>query len=132
VNKKFVNPLPPVGRENNMSLYGVLSCISIFVIIAGVVVSAIWVRPTSGNAFLVMILWFAALGVAIIVSLISWIKYSAKTVLITMTAAIVITALGTIAAFLSGDKFDAIRAAIIAVVLVIMNYPRRKYLGRAA
>ncbi len=130
-----MNPYSPGGRENNRGLYGAIPRISIFVIIIAVAVSCLWVRPAaaggnSGGALTVMIFWFVILAIAIGTVLFSWkmrgLDHLWKTVVRTMLAGSVIAILGSAAAFIGGDKFDAIRAAIISLVLIIINYSRRR------
>lgn len=134
-----MNPYSPGGRENNRGLYGAIPRISIFVIIIAVAISLLWVRPAAvgingssnaGNSLTVMILWFLILAIAIGTVLFSWKMRGPdhlwKTVVRTMLAGSVIAILGAAAAFISGDKFDAIRAAIISMVLIIINYSRRR------
>jgi uncharacterized protein YacL len=127
-----VNPLSPGGRENNRGLYGAIPRISIFVIIAAVIVSWIGTGPAAaaGSPLLIMILWFVILAIAIGTVLLSWkmrgLDHLMKTAVRTALAGSIIAVLGLAAAFISGDKFDAIRAAIISTVLMIINYSRRR------
>ncbi len=89
-----------------------------------------------------MTLWFVILVIAVGASLLTWrsspvrgprdhsnhLQVSTVTM---MAAATLIVILGFVTALLSGDKFDTIRAGAAAMVLIIMNYPRRGYRQRA-
>lgn len=111
-----------------------VSRISIFVIIACIVISCIWVKPAAaaGNGFWVMLLWFLILAVAIGTSMMAFPSgpkgksRSGKIVPVTMIIGIAIAIMGLAAAFLSGDKFDTVRAGIISLVPVLLSYPRRR------
>ena len=112
-----------------------VSRISIFVIIACIVISCIWVRPAAaGSGFWVMLLWFLILAVAIGTSMMAFAggtSRSGKIAAITMMAGIAIAVMGLAAAFLSGDRFDTVRAGIISLAPVLLSYPRRRNWDKA-
>lgn len=113
---------------------------SVLILICAVVLSWLLVTPgkMDGSGFLIMVLWFLILAAALGASLLMWrsspvrgprdhSNYQQVNTVTMMTAAALIVILGVVAAFLSGDKFDALRAAAISGVLIIMNYPRRRF-----
>jgi ABC-type transporter Mla maintaining outer membrane lipid asymmetry permease subunit MlaE len=105
-----------------------------------VVLSWFLVKPAKAESggFLTMALWFLILAVAVGASLLTWrsspvrgprdhSNHQQVSAVSMMIAATLIVVLGVVIAFLSGDKFDTIRAAAISGVLIIMNYPRRHW-----
>jgi hypothetical protein len=48
-----------------------------------------------------------------------------------MMAGIAIAVMGLAAAFLSGDRFDTVRAGIISLAPVLLSYPRRRNWDKA-
>ena len=50
--------------------------------------------------------------------------------IILSTFALVIAIAGFVAAVLSGDKFDMLRATAVAIILLAVNFPRRKVWNR--
>jgi peptidoglycan/LPS O-acetylase OafA/YrhL len=139
-----VNPLIQTGRGSEGSgLSRLVSRVSIVVVIGAVILSWLLVKPgkTDNSGFWIMGLWFVILAIALGVLLMVWRSPArgsrdylnnlpGNTVTI-MLLAVLIVILGMVTAFLSGDKFDTIRAAALSGVLMIVNYPRRGHWRRA-
>ena len=55
----------------------------------------------------------------------NYLQKSSVSMMVMTAMATIVVILGTVTAFLSGDKFDAVRAALISGILIIMGYRRR-------
>ena len=137
----FVNPLQQTERETNSGgASRVMLRLSVLITVCAVVFSWFFIRPPAGidsgiNGFWIMILWLAIviMGAA---ALLFFGRASYRGIKIEKSAAVLggaaaaIAILGTVTAFLSGDKFDAVRAAMVSIILIIMGYSRRRYRGK--
>jgi hypothetical protein len=118
-----VNPLQQTERETTTGgASQALVWISILLLPCVIVLAWLLAGPPAESYGLpVMILWILVIIAAVAALVLRrWVSYD----LIYPAAAFIIIA-GTVAAFLSGDKFDAIRAAIVSVVLIALGYQRR-------
>lgn len=126
-----MNPLLSNERENTGGWFS-LRGISTVVTVALVVFALAVVRPqaASENGLVIMVSWYLILIAAI--ALVLWIwktpqntgKQRSRTTVLSI-AAVVVTTAGVVIAFLSGDKFDALRAGMISMVLLIFSRPGR-------
>jgi hypothetical protein len=138
-----LNPAPYSGREiDNRGIHRWIALVSLVLTVGALLTAWILVRPqpAGANGLWVMIIWMAAILIAVVgIFLGFWISpergryinYLQRNVAVIMLTSVLIMALGTAAAFLSGDKFDAVRAAAISFALIAISYPRQRYWRRA-
>ena len=97
------------------------------IILCAVVLSWTLVKPAGdgGNGLWVMLLWFLIIAIAA-GALLFWGTARRLNRAALKGVAVLVVILGTLTAFLSGDKFDAVRAAMVSIVLMVMSYGRHK------
>lgn len=132
-----MNPLHQTEREVNVSgLTRLISWLGILTIILAVVLSWLLIRPAVKPAGIdglwIMISW-AVIVVIAVLAMIFWGMANRVNHLALRVFAIFVVILGTVTAFLSGDKFDVLRAVAISLIMFIISYrPREKGREKAA
>ena len=119
-----MNPLHQTEREVNVGgLTRLISWLGILTIICAVALSWLLVRPTGIDGLWVMVSWAVIVAIAVM-AMIFWGSGKRVNHLALRVFAIFVVILGTVTAFLSGDKFDALRAVTISLIMFIMSYRR--------
>ncbi|HEV7642899.1 MAG TPA: hypothetical protein VGO50_03070 [Pyrinomonadaceae bacterium] len=129
-----MNPLHQTEREVNVGgLTRLISWLGILTIICAVVLSWLLlgptVKPTRIDGLWIMVSWAVIVAIAVL-AMILWGSAGRVNHLALRVFAILVIVLGTVTAFLSGDKFDALRAVTISLIMFIMSYRRREKAAR--
>jgi len=126
-----VNPLRKSERDSSSGNLSRTSLIAVvFLLLCSVAAGWILIKQGSqASIFPAMALWMLAILIAaasLILSRIGPFRTGSMTIAVGSISVII---LGLVTGFLSGDKFDTIRAAVIVLILMILNYRRQ---GRTA
>ena len=83
------------------------------------------VKPTGIDGLWILAAWAAIMAIAVI-AMILWASAGRVNHLALRVLAMLVIVLGTVTAFLSGDKFDTVRAVMVSAIMILMSYRGRK------
>lgn len=118
-----MNSLRETGQKNSgRTLSGMLFYLNFLLMLGAIILSWIFLKEVStANGLLTMCLWV----VTILIASLSMVFAGSRFPMIGIGSFAVLL-LGLIIAFLGGDKFDTIRAAVIFIVMMILYYRRER------
>jgi intracellular septation protein A len=120
-----VNPLHQTEREVNVGgLTRLISWLTLLTMICAVVLSWLLVRPSGIDGVWILASWGLIVAAAVL-ALILWGSAGRVNNLALRVFAMLVIVLGTVTAFLSGDKFDTLRAVAVSIIMIVMSYRGR-------
>ena len=122
-----MNPLRQTGREidrGGVSRFFLFA--GILLALCSVVLSWLLIgQGVENSGLLTMILWMLIVVIAVVTLLLSGRSAFDVNPGLIATGSLLVIVLGTVTAFISGDKFDTVRAALLFLIMAVLLYRRR-------